>query len=135
MEGYTQRSCVQSWSEWQGTFLSKIIPSTVTETRNGLISLNQNLLENQCVFIRGFRVTRIAKIFPKLRAAAGPARIPDEDDPDPDMHLISIPTDTHVNGPFHIFQLLSDVSNYQDPLHTLLEYIGRVSVVDLPCCL
>ena len=59
---------------------------------------NQNLLEDQCIFVRGFRVKRFpSKIFSRLRAAAGPARIPGEDDPpDPDAGLVSIPANTQV---------------------------------------
>ena len=57
---------------------------------------NQNLPENQCIFIRGFRVKRILMILPKPRAAAGPAQLPDEDDPDPDAQLGSTPNETCV---------------------------------------
>jgi hypothetical protein len=35
-------------------------------------------------------------ILPRLRGAAGPAQLPDEDDPDPDTQLNSIPNDTCV---------------------------------------
>ena len=54
---------------------------------------NQNLPENQCIFIRGFRVARFSRIIPRLRAAAGHARLPD---PDPDKELQSIPVDAGV---------------------------------------
>jgi hypothetical protein len=59
---------------------------------------NQDLPENQCIFLRGFRATRFtSKIIPWLRAAAGPAQMPGGDDyPDPDAQLVSIPASTHV---------------------------------------
>ncbi|KAI0289866.1 ankyrin repeat-containing domain protein, partial [Russula brevipes] len=69
----------------------------------------QDLPENQCIFIRGFRVTRLFGILPRLRAA-GPSQNPDPDpdEPELDMQLLNISAD----------------SNYQDPLHRLLEYIA-----------
>jgi hypothetical protein len=67
-----------------------------TATGYGRTFSNQNLPENQCIFIRGFRVTRFPMILPRLRAAAGPAQLPDEDDPNPDTQLKSIPDETHV---------------------------------------
>ncbi|KAI0289863.1 hypothetical protein BC826DRAFT_970762 [Russula brevipes] len=68
----------------------------------------RNLPEDQCIFIRGFRVTRRLGIFPRLRAAAGPSQNPDPDEPELDMQLLNISADT----------------DYQDPLHKLLEYIA-----------
>jgi hypothetical protein len=50
---------------------------------------NQYLPENQCIFIRGFRVSRFSMILPRLRAAAEPARVP-EGDSDDDKQLLSI---------------------------------------------
>lgn len=71
--------------------------SQQTATARGLTLSNQNLPENQCIFIRGFRVARFSsKIIPRLRGAAGPSQLPDEDDPDPDTQLNSIPDETHV---------------------------------------
>ena len=67
-----------------------------TTTGHGRMFSNQNLPENQCIFIRGFRVTRFSKIIPRLRGAAGPAQLPDEDDPNPDTQLKSIPDETRV---------------------------------------
>jgi hypothetical protein len=69
-----------------------------TATDHGRTFSNQNLPENQCIFIRGFRVTRFSMILPRLRAAAGPAQLPDEDedDPNPDTQLKSIPDETPV---------------------------------------
>jgi hypothetical protein len=53
--------------------------------------------ENQCVFIRGFRVVRSLRILPKrLKAAAGPSADPGGYDHDPDTEVISIPADTQV---------------------------------------
>ena len=119
---------------------------------DSLISSNQDLSENQCIFVRGFRATRIAKILPTLRAAAGPVQIPaselqlnfrsgsgllnwpvptpthSEDDLDAEMQLMSFPGDTRVNVTISHFQPLSDVSKYQEPFYTLLKYIAIVRV-------
>ena len=67
-----------------------------TATGRGRSFSNQNLPENQCIFIRGFRVARFSMILPRLRAAAGPAQLPDEDDSNPDTQLKSIPDETRV---------------------------------------
>jgi hypothetical protein len=59
--------------------------------------IHQNLSEDQCVFIRGFRVTRTLRILPKhLIAAAGPSSDPDEYDDEPDPELTAIPAITKV---------------------------------------
>jgi hypothetical protein len=54
---------------------------------------NQNLPENQCIFIRGFRATRLLGILPKLRGAAEPTQSPDEDEDESehDMRLMTTP--------------------------------------------
>ncbi|KAN0116119.1 hypothetical protein V8E52_006176 [Russula decolorans] len=68
----------------------------------------KNLPENQCVFIRGYRVARSFWILPRrLKAAAGPSSDSGGYDCDPDMEVISIPATT----------------KYRDPLHLLLDYI------------
>ncbi|KAI0284831.1 hypothetical protein BC826DRAFT_973171, partial [Russula brevipes] len=74
----------------------------------------QDLPEDQCIFIRGFRVTRLLGILPRLRGAAGPSQNPDQDpdEPELDMQLLNISAD----------------SNYQDPLHKLLEYIAMTTL-------
>ena len=41
-------------------------------------------------------------ILPRLRGAAEPAQLPDEDDVDPDTQLNSIPNETHVRQPFNL---------------------------------
>jgi hypothetical protein len=64
-------------------------------TCHGRTFLNQNLPENQCIFIRGFRITRFSMILPRLRGAAGPARVP-EGDSDSDKQLQGIPVDSSV---------------------------------------
>jgi len=57
----------------------------------------QDLPEDQCIFIRGFRVTRKLKILPRaLKAAAGPNPDPKGSDEEPDMELIAIATITEV---------------------------------------
>jgi hypothetical protein len=66
-----------------------------TATGHGRTFSNQNLPENQCIFIRGFRVARFSMILPRLRAAAGPAQLP-EGDSDSDKELQGIPVDNSV---------------------------------------
>ncbi|KAH9977321.1 hypothetical protein BGW80DRAFT_846441 [Lactifluus volemus] len=56
----------------------------------------QNLLENQCIFVRGFRVTRFMKILPRLRGAASPTQDPDGPEPEFEIQLIRIPANTNV---------------------------------------
>ena len=65
-----------------------------TATGHGRTFSIQNPPENQCIFIRGFRVTRFSMILPRLRGAAGPSQLPDEDDTNPDAQLKSIPDET-----------------------------------------
>ena len=65
-----------------------------TATGHGLTVSNQNLPENQCIFIRGFRVTRFSMIQPGLQGPPGLAQLPDEYDPN--AQLNSIPDDTCV---------------------------------------
>ncbi|KAI9439551.1 hypothetical protein H4582DRAFT_2097746 [Lactarius indigo] len=68
----------------------------------------ENLPEDQCIFIRGYRVTRKLRILPpKLKGAAGPNPDPDGYD-EPDVELVQIPP----------------VPEYRVPLHILLEYIA-----------
>jgi hypothetical protein len=68
-----------------------------TTTIYGRTFSNQNLPENQCIFIRGFRAIRVSMMLPlRLRGAAGPAQLPDKDDPNPDTQLKSIPNETRV---------------------------------------
>jgi len=69
-------------------------------TATVLISLysRQNLQEDQCIFIRGFRVTRTFRILPKhLIAAAEPSSDSSEHDSEPDMELTSMPAITKVS--------------------------------------
>ena len=96
----------------------------------GLIPCIQNLPQNQCIFVRGFRVTRILNIWPKLRGA-GPAPDLGEREPESDRHLelISIPADTDVCGHSHHSSTIADVSKYLDPLHALSARIAEVSMI------
>ncbi|KAH9961773.1 hypothetical protein BC827DRAFT_1201759 [Russula dissimulans] len=75
----------------------------------------ENLPENQCIFVRGYRVVRILNIWPRLRGLAGPA--PDIPEPEPEsgarLEPISIPADVNRD------------SGYRDPLHVLLDYIAE----------
>ena len=59
----------------------------------------QSLPENQCLFVRGFRVVRVLNIWPRLRGEAGHAPGTGEYEPEPDKQLESIGTsaDTNVN--------------------------------------
>jgi hypothetical protein len=57
-----------------------------------LFCLHQNLPEDQCIFVRGFRATRKLKIMPpRLKGAAGPNPDPEGDDDEPDVELMPIP--------------------------------------------
>ena len=99
-----------------------------------LITCVQNLLQNQCIFVRGFRVTRILNIWPRLRGA-GPAPEFGEREPESDrrLELISIPADIDVCSHCHYFLVFTYVSKYQDPLHILSAYIAEVSmIIELP---
>ncbi len=57
----------------------------------GVISVHvQGLPRDQCVFIRGFRVTRVFGILPRrLRGAAGPSDLSLDEDDESDKQLIS----------------------------------------------
>jgi hypothetical protein len=57
----------------------------------------QDLPENQCIFVRGFRVTRFLKILPRVRGAAEPTQDSGGREPEFDMQLITIPADTNVS--------------------------------------
>ena len=96
----------------------------------GLIPCVQNLPQNQCIFVRGFRVTRILNIWPRFYGA-GPAPDFGECVPESDrrLGLISIPADNGVCGHYHHFQTFADVSKYQDPLHVLSAHIAEVSMI------
>jgi hypothetical protein len=62
----------------------------------GLIWSYKNLPEDQCIFVRGFRVARILRIIQRLRGAAEPTQGPGRDEPGSDKQLISIPPETDV---------------------------------------
>ena len=97
----------------------------------GLIPCVQNLPQNQCIFVRGFRVTRILNIWPRLRGA-GPAPDFGEREPESDrrLELISIPADADVCiHCHHFFYPLLKFSKYQDPLHILSTHIAEVSMI------
>lgn len=91
----------------------------------------ENLPEDQCIFVRGFRVTRKFKIFPRLKGAAGPNPDPEGYDEEPDMELISVPAVPKVTlcsskvSSLHIW-----LAKYRDPLHILLQFIAEVSTLD-----
>ncbi|KAH9172418.1 hypothetical protein EDB89DRAFT_899937 [Lactarius sanguifluus] len=70
----------------------------------------RDLPEDQCIFVRGFRVVRAFKLFPRLKGAAGHTQDPGEHDREPDLEVISIPS----------------FPKYKDPLHVLLEHIAEV---------
>jgi len=96
----------------------------------GLILCVQNLPQNQCIFVRGFRVKRILNIWPRIRGAGHP---PDfgEREPESDrcLELTSVPADTDVCSYCHHFLTFADVSKYQDPLHVLSAHIAGVSTI------
>ncbi|KAH9038289.1 hypothetical protein EDB84DRAFT_1479566 [Lactarius hengduanensis] len=84
-------------------------------TRGAVLShgpSGDDLPENQCIFIRGFRVKRTFKRFPRVRGAAEPTPDPSGNDDEPETEVVSIPSFTE----------------YQDPLHVLLKYIAGVNI-------
>ncbi|KAH9163709.1 hypothetical protein EDB89DRAFT_482130 [Lactarius sanguifluus] len=69
----------------------------------------ENLPENQCIFVRGFRVKRTLKTFPRVKGAAEPTLDPSGSDDEPETEVVSIPS----------------LTKHRDPLHVLLEYIAE----------
>jgi hypothetical protein len=64
-----------------------------------LLGARQNLQEDQCIFIRGFRVTRTFKLLPKhLKAAAEPSSDSDKDNSGPELELTSMPAIPKVSS-------------------------------------
>lgn len=64
----------------------------------------ENLPENQCIFIRGYRVKHIFfGTIPRIRGAADPKPDPRENDPGPEKEVISIPRVTEVRFLFMTF--------------------------------
>jgi len=70
-------------------------------------SNGKTLPENQCIFIRGFRVKRLLFGFPRIKAAAEVKEDTRGNDCDPERQVTTMPSATE----------------YRDPLHLLLEYI------------
>ena len=56
----------------------------------------QKLPENQCIFVRGFRVKRIFGKFHQIKAAAEPKLDPCEEDYEPEKEVIAIPSVSEV---------------------------------------
>jgi hypothetical protein len=77
-----------------GRYVTALFVGSRTEIAQPRCCVPQNPAEeDQCVFIRGFRVTRTFKILPKqLKAAAGPSSDPDENDSEPELELTSMLT-------------------------------------------
>jgi hypothetical protein len=64
----------------------------------------KDLPEDQCIFIRGFRVTRKLMILPRtLKGAAGPNPDPEGSDSEPDLELIPLSTVPDVRRSFGVF--------------------------------
>jgi hypothetical protein len=72
---------------------------------------------------------------PRLKGAAGPNPDPRGDDEETDARLMPIPALPEVKSlrPFSVFNRHL-ASKYRDPLHLLLEYIAKVSVVTQVLC-
>ncbi|KAH9162082.1 hypothetical protein EDB89DRAFT_670414 [Lactarius sanguifluus] len=69
----------------------------------------ENLPENQCIFVRGFRIKRSFKIFPRVKGAAEPPPDQKRTDDEREIEAVSI----------------ASVPEYRDPLHVLLEYMSE----------
>jgi len=69
----------------------------------------ENLPENQCIFIRGYRAARTSNILSRVRSAAGPTTPRIGSHSEPKTEVDPIPR----------------VTEYRDPLHLLLEYIAK----------
>ena len=69
--------------------------------------------ENQCIFIRGFRVKRIFGIFPRLKGAAEPRPDPRLDDREQEMQVVPIPNVTQVDLLF--FEVLVLIYGFKVP--------------------
>ena len=90
--------------------------------------LLQKLSENQCIFVRGFRVKLILGKFHQIKAEAEPKPDPCEKDHEPEKEVVSIPSVSEVRPLTLIIQPSFMCSKYQDPLHIILDYIVKVSV-------
>ena len=87
----------------------------------------EKLPEDQCIFIRGFRVARTLGILPKhLRAATKRDTDGDDWDSGPEVELISIPTVPKVSCLVSVFKSLFDPSKYRDPLYFIFDYVAGV---------
>lgn len=82
--------------------------------------------------IRGFRVARTLRIWPKhLKAAADTAPDPEGDDGESDKGLVPIPAGTQVRTQFNFSRSSTETSKYQDPLQSLLSYSVEVTTTRL----
>ncbi|KAF8261606.1 hypothetical protein EI94DRAFT_1745599 [Lactarius quietus] len=76
----------------------------------------KDLPEDQCIFIRGYRVTRKFMILPRtLKGAAGPNPDSKDSDSDPEMELVSISTVPEVRCSLTLFHFLILVSTVKVP--------------------
>jgi len=69
----------------------------------------ENLPENQCIFVRGYRVAHTSNILARVGNAAGPTTLRIGNHREPEAAVVPIPR----------------VTEYRDPLHLLLEYIAK----------
>jgi hypothetical protein len=87
---------------------------------------HQNLPENQCIFVRGFRVKRSFKMFPRVKGAVEPPPDPSGNNDEREIEVVLI-----ASAPKVRILLLFPRSNlglqHQDPLHVLLECIAKVN--------
>jgi hypothetical protein len=92
---------VKIFEEWRSIvdqvarYASSLFPVDA-EAVFGQNKFHQNLPENQCIFVRGFRVTRFLKMLPRVRGAAEPSQDADRDESEYDTQLITIPMTTDV---------------------------------------
>ncbi|KAI9430012.1 hypothetical protein BJY52DRAFT_94949 [Lactarius psammicola] len=59
----------------------------------------ENLPENQCIFVRGYRVARTSNILSRVRRAVGTIADPSRSDSEPETEVVPMPTVTEVRLP------------------------------------
>jgi hypothetical protein len=88
------------------------------------------LSENQCIFVRGYRIKLNTFTSREVVGAAEPKPDPREEKYELEKELISVPSVSEVRSLSLTFQPSYMCFKYRDPLHVLLDYILKVSTPD-----